>query len=199
MFLGVAVTVLCIGAAVVTPVRVNGYRATDRSWNAPVYGSGTLLTDNEWYLYRLLMDYRYKNGLPSIPISPKLSYVAKLHARDLEAYPPSAPCTLHSWSRHGPWSSCCYTEYSSSEGMWIKPAELTTYRGKGFEIVAWTGDLMKPDVAFSLWLDSSEHRSVIINTENWEGYRWRAIGIAISNNYAVVWFGEEPDFTRRYR
>jgi hypothetical protein len=156
--------------------------------------SKVALSNDELYLYRLIMNYRQQNGLTSIPVSPSLSYVARLHARDLEMHPPSGSCSMHSWSEHGTWKPFRYNGSESAEYMWRKPAELTSYRGRGYEIVAWTSDRMEPNTALSLWMDSSQHNPVIINTGNWERLRWNAVGVAISGNYAVVWFGEEPDY-----
>ena len=56
-----------------------------------------------------------------------------------------------------------------------------------------TFEKIDPVTALSLWIDSSHHNRVIINTGDWERLHWNAVGLAISGNYAVVWFGEEPD------
>ena len=153
------------------------------------------LSGDELYLYKLIMNYRHQNGLGSIPISSSLSYVARLHVHDLEMHPPSG--SLHSWSGHGPWKPFSYNGSESAENMWRKPAELTGYSGRGYEIVAKTGEKIDPATALSLWIDSSQHNPVIINAGGWERLRWNAVGIAISGNYAVVWFGEESDSSRK--
>jgi hypothetical protein len=56
----------------------------------------------EQRLYRLLMEHRRSQGLPAIPWSASLSYVARAHVRDLQAHPPSGKCNFHSWSADGP-------------------------------------------------------------------------------------------------
>jgi len=173
-----------------------GGGARERFRSAPTHASTAVLSDDELYLYRLIMNYRQDRGLPSISLSPNLSYVARLHARDLQLHPPSEPCSMHSWSMYGPWNPVCYTGTRSAKYMWSKPAELTMYSGKGYEIVAWKSDRIDMDLALSMWIDSPEHNNVILNAGIWSRSRWRAIGIAVSDNYAVVWFGEEPDYDR---
>jgi uncharacterized protein YkwD len=45
------------------------------------------------------MKYRAEKGLPSIPISKSLTFVAQTHAKDLQLnHPDIAPCNLHSRS-----------------------------------------------------------------------------------------------------
>jgi hypothetical protein len=158
----------------------------------PVRASGRF-SDDEVQLYNMLMDYRRSHGQYSIPLSPSLSRVARLHVRDLEAHPPSGACNLHSWSKYGPWQPVCYNGSQSVELMWSKPRELTDYSGNGYEIAAWTSGCMLPDLAMNLWEGSSSHDAVILNSGNWERLRWKAVGLAISGSYAVVWFGEESD------
>ncbi len=155
------------------------------------------MSDDEVRLYRMIMDHRRNHGQSSIPVSPSLSRVAKMHVRDLEAHPPSGYCNLHSWSAYGPWKSFCYSGSEKAECMFSKPRELTGYSGNGYEIVAWTSGRMLPDHALELWEGSSTHDSVIVNAGDWEGLRWRAVGLAISGSYAVVWFGEESDYAKR--
>jgi hypothetical protein len=155
------------------------------------------LTDDELHLYKLMMNHRRKNGLASIPVSNSLSYVAQLHVRDLEMHPPSGSCSIHSWSEYGSWTSFCDSDIGSDKYMWSKPAELTNYKGKGYEIAAWTSGRMNPDTALSLWADSPEHNAIITNDGNWKNRQWNAVGVAISGHYAVVWFGKELENERK--
>ncbi len=155
------------------------------------------LSDDELYLYNLMMNYRHQNGLASIPVSSNLSCVARIHARDLELHPPAKPCSMHSWSRYGSWKPFCDTGGGSGKFMWTKPAELTGYSGKGYEIAAWTSDRIDPGTALSLWIGSSAHNAVIINAGTWNRSRWSAVGLAISDHYALVWFGTEPDIVSK--
>ena len=143
----------------------------------PARSSGGF-SDDEVALYRMLMDYRRSHGLSSIPLSPNLCRVARLHVRDLEAHPPSGGCNLHSWSKYGPWQSVCYNGGQNAEFMWSKPRELTDYSGKGYEIAAWTSGRMVADQAMKLWEESYPHDALILNSGNWECLRWKAVGLA---------------------
>ncbi|MBN1799787.1 MAG: CAP domain-containing protein [Spirochaetales bacterium] len=154
----------------------------------------TALTAEEQKLYNLIMEYRAAYNLPVIPLSPSLSYVAKLHVRDLYKHPPKGSCNLHSWSDDGPWTSCCYTSnHAKAECMWYKPKELTPYTGMGFEISMYYSLQVTAEMALTTWKTSSGHNQVIINKGKWRDSTWRAIGIGIYLNYAVVWFGKEGD------
>ena len=61
-------------------------------------------------LANVINQYRRDRGLPEIPVSPSLTRVAELHVADLAAHPRDRGCNLHSWSEHGAWSACCYTD-----------------------------------------------------------------------------------------
>lgn len=154
----------------------------------------TNLNDNETNLYHLLMNYRAQNGLPSIAISKCLTYVAKVHCVDQQISSPLGKCNLHSWSNLGPWTSCCYTkDHKKAKYMWIKPQELTPYKGYGFEIATYTSHIMTPEVAFELWKNSPAHNDLILNKGPWFGKNFKAIGVGMSKNYSNCWFGLEPD------
>jgi hypothetical protein len=179
-------------------LQVHGFKPGGGS----VFGKGLqqpsklTLTDDELHLYKLIMNHRLKNGLESIPVSSSSSYVAKLYVRDLEMHPPSGASSIHSWSEYGSWTSFCDSDSGSDKYMWSKPAELTNYKGKGYEIAAWTSGRMNPDTALSLWADSPEHNAIITNDGNWKNRQWNAVGVAISGHYAVVWFGKELENER---
>jgi len=159
------------------------------------------INDNEMKLYNLVMQYRQQNGLPTIPISASLTYIAQLHCKDLVLNKPtSGTCNLHSWSSNGNWSSCCYTpDHKSATCMWNKPRELTNYKGDGYEIAfnIWHSDnanyTVKPEEALDGWKGSSGHNSVILNKSIWSSVAWNAIGIGIYKGYATIWFGISKD------
>jgi hypothetical protein len=180
--------------ASIVPLRGNHLQNRNHE---PARANRSGLSDDEVQLYRMLMDYRREHGQPSIPLSPSLTRVAKLHVRDLEAHPPSGSGNLHSWSEYGPWKPVCYRGGENVERMWSKPRELTGYHGNGYEIAAATSRQMLPDHALSLWEGSSSHNAVMINAGKWDRLKWNAVGIAISGSYAVVWFGEERDLASR--
>jgi uncharacterized protein YkwD len=149
---------------------------------------------SEKKLYDLIMAYRKENNLPAIPISRSLTIVAQTHVNDLQINNPVTPnCNLHSWSDKGAWTPCCYTDdHARAQCMWDKPKELTNYKSYGFEISYATSGKATPEGALSAWKNSPGHNSVIINKGIWSS-PWNAIGIGISQNYAVVWFGKEKD------
>ena len=152
------------------------------------------LTEEESKLYKFVMEYRQQKGLGAIPISKSLNIVAKTHVIDLfNNKPTSENCNEHSWSSKGKWSACCYTsDHAKAKCMWNKPRELTNYKGNGYEIAYWNSDDATAENALSGWQESPGHNAVIINKGIWK-QQWNAIGIGIYKNYAVIWFGNEPD------
>ena len=150
-------------------------------------------------LAALINEERAQKGLVPVPVSRSLSAVAEAHVRDLQAHPPSGACNMHSWSASGSWTPCCYTaDHAQARCMWVKPAEITggAYRGDGFEISASRTPRMTPAQALESWRGSSAHYAVIMNQGMWARFTWRAIGVGVSENYAVVWFGTEVDAGR---
>ncbi|RLC19899.1 MAG: hypothetical protein DRI57_06065 [Deltaproteobacteria bacterium] len=151
-------------------------------------------SSQEKLLYELINEYRQSYGLPPIRLSKSLTHVARTHVRDLEAYPPSGSCNLHSWSEDGPWSSCCYTsDHAQASCMWDKPRESTPYSGKGYEVSTGPCTSCGPEAAIETWKSSHYHNAVILNQNNWSSYTWESIGVGIYEGYANVWFGEEED------
>lgn len=154
------------------------------------------ISPDEQKLYSLIMKYRKDKGLPEIPLSKSLTYVARVHAKDLAENPPAEGCNMHSWSSKGQWKPCCYTpDHKQASCMWDKPSELTNYKADGFEIShGGSGAYVStPEKALEGWKNSKGHNAVIINDENWKNNNWKAIGIGMYQNYSVVWFGEEED------
>jgi hypothetical protein len=162
----------------------------------PLIGFGQNLSNEETELYNLIMQYRYSKGLPKIPLSKSLTFVAQTHVRDLSNNKPDVGnCNMHSWSNNGNWTSCCYTsDHARAKCMWDKPSELTSYKGNGYEI-AHGAHGAKPTAKSALagWKSSSGHNAVMINQGVWSSHPWKAIGIGIYKGFAVVWFGEERD------
>jgi hypothetical protein len=152
------------------------------------------LSPSEEELYELIMEYRKEKGLPTIPVSKSLSYVAKLHVRDLETHALPASSSVHSWSKDGPWESVTYTpDNRYAQLMWSKPREITNYRGNGYEIAYMDSIGVRSQDAFIRWKLSGLHDAVIVNKGDWNRLDWKAIGIGIFGRYAAVWFGEEVD------
>jgi hypothetical protein len=156
--------------------------------------NGQTLTGEETKLYNLIMRYRAEKGLPTIPVSPSLTYVAQTHVRDLEDNKPDiGNCNIHSWSNRGKWTACCYTgDHAQAQCMWNKSGELTSYKGNGYEIATGAqGYPMTAEKALSGWKSSSGHNAVIVEEGVWGN--WNAIGVGLYRGYSVVWFGHEPD------
>lgn len=140
------------------------------------------------------MKYRVKHGLSVIPVSKSLNYVAKTHCKDQQFSLPLGLCNLHSWSKRGKWSSCCYTrDHSKSKCMWSKPSELTSYASNGFEISVYINRKMTAEMAFGLWINSPGHNDLILNKGIWKGKEWKAFGVGLFRNFSNAWFGLEYD------
>jgi hypothetical protein len=151
-------------------------------------------------LANALNKYRAQNGLPAIPISRSLSFVADSHVRDLrDSAKVAAQCNGHSWSSKGPWSSCCYTsDHAQAKCMWSKPAELTTLKGTGFEIAIGQpgetmGVVLDSQKAIAAWQGSPLHNDVILNRNTWQKTSWRSMGAGIVDSHACAWFSDQAD------
>ncbi len=167
---------------------------------APVTRDNTCLTTQEEQLAKLINEYRAAKKLPPIPVSVSLSHVARLHVIDLDkSFKIGGRCNLHSWSSDPRWSSCCYTpDHRKSECMWDKPRELTSYTGDGYEIAYYSTYDYPNESAFLKdavegWKSSKGHWEIVINEGKWEDVEWRAMGVGVYGDYAVVWFGELKD------
>jgi uncharacterized protein YkwD len=162
----------------------------------PLPSAVPCLSDEEAKLHELINTYRKGRGLSAIPVSAKLTRVAHLHARDLEENynPENKKCNLHSWSKKGNWTPCCYTDdHAEAECMWSKPKEIARYPGNGYEISFFNSAGATAEEGLNGWKQSKGHHEVIINQGIWRNVTWNAVGIGIYGNYGVVWFGEAPD------
>jgi len=162
---------------------------------AIVNAQSICISETEKDLYDLIESYREEKGLGSIQLSPKLIRTAQAHAKDLQDnYTLNDRCNPHSWSDNGPWRGCCYTnDHQDPNCMWEKPNEIAGYEERGYEIVYWHSKIATPVEALEGWKKSPAHNPVIINQDIWNQVEWNAVGIGISENYAVVWFGTLAD------
>lgn len=155
------------------------------------------LSAEEKKLYNLIMEYRKANGLGSIALSEKLSFVAQTHARDLAehySFDVKNRCNPHSWSKKGTWNSCCYTnDHKNGNCMWAKPRELTGYASDGYEILYYSSAGANAQEGLDGWKVSPGHNPLLINSGVWATVQWKAIGIGIYKEYGMVWFGAEAD------
>lgn len=157
--------------------------------------SQSCLTKDEKQLYDLIMAYRKSKKLASVPLSAKLTKVAKAHVQDLNKnYEKYGKCNFHSWSKKGDWSPCCYTDdHAQAACMWNKPKEIAGYEGNGFEIAFWSSAGANATDALRGWQSSSGHNAVMVNAGIWKDMNWKAVGIGLDGEYSVVWFGVELD------
>lgn len=160
--------------------------------NNPIKFEPEKMSPEEVKLLNKINAYRKSKGLNPIQNSANLNLVAQLHAKELQEAPPEGKCNMHSWTGKFGEKPCCYTSDNKEAAcMWSKPSEFSSYKGNGYEIAAFNTD---SDVDWlAQWKESPGHHAVIINLKNWKTIRWNAIGIAIREPYAVVWFGEETD------
>lgn len=158
------------------------------------------ITSDEVHLYRLINEYRLLFGLEVIPHSKSLSYVAHTHVRDLFHYRPDLEsCNLHSWSDRGNWTPCCYSkDPNRTNCMWNKPRELTGYMGNGQELILYENIPATPLSAIDQWRNFELTNDMILNRGRWTDKSWKAIGIAIYEGYASVWFGEVDDVENKF-
>lgn len=153
------------------------------------------LSADELQLYRLINEYRMTYGFEIIPLSASLSYVAYAHVRDLhENRADLFGCNLHSWSEKGSWSPCCYAkDPNRTNCMWNKPRELTDYKGNGQELILWENVEISPLSALNQWRIFGPTNDLLLNRDRWKDKSWKAMGVAMYEGYASVWFGEVID------
>lgn len=163
----------------------------------PLAAQDVCLTADERKLFDLLTAYRKSKKLSAIPYSAKLTRVAKAHVRDLAAhfdYESRGDCNPHSWSPNGDWTPCCYTaDHKQAACMWNKPREIAGYESEGYEIAFFSSDGADAEESLAGWKASAAHNPVIVNGGIWKDVSWKAVGVGIYGNYAVVWFGVLED------
>jgi len=162
------------------------------------------LSSEEETLVELINSYRNNNGLSRVPVSYSLSFVAQWHVIDLHENEPDTGsdhgylCNMHSWSDAYPnlWGAVCYTsDHAYAEAMWDKPREITdgVYWGNGFENAYGSSEQTSASGAFNGWINSPPHNDVILEQGIWAGQDWPAMGVAIYEHHAVLWFGDQID------
>lgn len=157
------------------------------------------LNPQEATLVALVNQYRQQNGLPAVAASFSLSSVGQWHVWDLEVNDPSGGnCNLHSWSAARPvlWQPMCYTaDHAQAAQMWNKPRQITgnVYNSNGYENAAWHSNAITAAGALQQWQNSPGHNQVILNQGAWAGQTWRAMGVGVSQHFAVLWFGTLTD------
>ncbi|CAN5262840.1 hypothetical protein BH10ACI1_BH10ACI1_11410 [soil metagenome] len=145
---------------------------------------GDEVDSQEKELYRLVNEYRAQNNLPPIPLSDALNIVANRHLLDLIL-------NLNTLT-HG-WSNCPYDINNTDTWKCVfeSPKRLkVNYSGKGYENLYRTsrGNAI-PASALEAWKKSPMHNALILNLNNWKNTQFDSCGIAISGQYAAIWFG----------
>lgn len=163
------------------------------------------LSQVEFDLYKLLMQYRADNGLPSIPLSSSLTTLAGRHATDTYSNIWQAGLSLPQGANLHSWSDAAYfADHRTPSVMWEAPQRLgTPYPGNGFEISA--AGYTDIEAALDGWKGSAGHNNVILNKDIWTDADWGAIGVGVhqteSYDFSLpyggmvyhVWFGREAD------
>lgn len=148
---------------------------------------GDELDEKEKQLAALINQYRSRNHLPAIPLSPSLSVVANRHVRDMY---------LNLKTLSHDWSNCPVSQDWNC--MWGAPQRLGThYPGQGYENAFGSQEWSIANVADILeaWKEhgNGPHNDVILNRAMWQHKKWQALGIGIYQGYAVMWVGSEVD------
>ncbi|MGK7888246.1 MAG: CAP domain-containing protein [Leptolyngbyaceae cyanobacterium] len=138
-------------------------------------------------LYRQINQYRADNNLAPIPASYSLSLVANRHVLDLQE---NIGDLTHAWS-DAPYKG---DDSSTWPSMWEAPQRFgTDYTDNGFENAFYSSAGASADAALNAWQNSEGHNAVILNRNNWNDNNWKALGIGIYEDYAVMWVGESTD------
>ena len=189
-------------AAAISAVASTGLAATPTSFPITKLPTATQIRRRHrdlWELVDLLNAYRRSVRLPSIALSPQLTAVAMLHAKDLvENRPHERYGSLHSWSRSANWTGGAYVASDKKTWplMWDKPKELTRHQGYGFEICA--ADVRDAKHALTEWKASKSHNDVIVNRAVWAEprWQWKSVGAVFYKGFACAWFGDQSDVSK---
>ncbi len=149
---------------------------------------GDEVSQTEKELFRIINEYRAQHKLPPVALSESLSFVANRHILDL---------TMNvKYLTHG-WSNCPYD--IKNEKTWDcvfeSPKRLkTNYTGQGFEnLYRNLNGTATPVLALEAWKKSPMHNNLILNLDVWKDTKYDAFGVAVSGNYAAIWFGSGGD------
>jgi hypothetical protein len=146
--------------------------------------AGDEVSQQEKELFKIINDYRKANNLPPIELSESLSFVANRHLLDLNN-------NVKSFT-HG-WSNCPYDIKNDKTWNCVfeAPQRLkSSYVGNGYEnLYRNLNGSATPELALEAWKKSPMHNNLILNLDVWKTTKFNAFGIAISGNYASMWFG----------
>ncbi|MCF8333624.1 MAG: SPOR domain-containing protein, partial [Bacteroidales bacterium] len=130
-----------------------------------------------------------------VKLSHSLSYVADAHVKDLYLnFNPYGICGLYFWSEGGRWKPCCPANKKEDlDCMYDKPYELTSYRSKGHEVVYYRNKEENADSIFKNWQQDSLVRDFFLEKGVYQDKKWNAMGVAVFEGFASIWFGELAD------
>lgn len=169
-------------------------RCSTVAYTQEVKSAPYCITEEELALYQSVNTIRNRQGASVVPLSASLCYVASVHAKDLSLnHPFSEDCSMHSWSANGRWSACCYRGLKSKDCMLSKPSELTSYKGKGYEMVFWHNGSNAMIQMEQLLKKQPLMQDIILCSGAWKQRKWNAMGVGIFDGYVSVWFGELLD------
>ena len=153
------------------------------------------VSQDEMILYNMINDMRRQSKLQPIPFSADLSIVAHTHIDDLIKWKPQENgCSLHSWSKSKKWTSCCNSKDPAGiQCMMSKPREITGYPGNGYELIYWGEEKATPADASALWQQVEASSDMILSKGKWNGFQWKALGVALNAGYAVLWLGDKAE------
>lgn len=138
-------------------------------------------------LHQLVNQYRAAYDLPPIARSPSLDLLANRHVLDIAR---NISYLTHSWS-DCPYDPNDRTTLSCSSRA---PQRLgTRYPGKAYENAHYHSRGATAASALRGWQNSPPHNALIINLNNWRDNEWKAMGLGIYRQYAVLWVGEARD------
>ena len=157
--------------------------------------SKTCLSSEEVRLGNLVNKMRQQNDLEPVKLSRSLSYVADAHVKDLYLnFDPYGICGLYFWSDRGRWEACCPAdEKEDLDCMHDKPYELTSYQSKGYEAVYYHNNKQTADTIFGYWQRDSLVRDLFLEKGKYRNKKWNAMGLAVFEGFASIWFGELAD------
>ena len=150
---------------------------------------------NEIQLSDAINKFRTKKGLGELQLSPSLSFVARTHLNDIRLHSKDEHgCNLNSWSGKGKWTACCFnSKQKNLDLMTTKPAEITDFRGKGYEIVIIAKRGVSARDLAELWLNSTATEEFLLNSGQWSSHNWQSMGISIYHSFASIWLSDMPD------
>lgn len=141
-------------------------------------------------LAKLINDYRADAGLDPLPLSGKLTNIARAHVMDAIKHETGFKnkISLHSWGKEA------YNQ-DSADRLRKRARDIVGYTGQAYEVSAASSENILASEAIKMWSGSSGHGDTILSRGVWNNHKWKAMGVAYGGRYAYAWFGTEADDT----